>query len=70
MLNSLLATMNASQRLWERSRTGENAVISIPMSAIRFSQSQTGLESDQSRAKNEGQNIAESKAYNFEERKL
>lgn len=40
MLNSLLATLDASQRLWDRARSGteegvHGAIISIPLSAVQ-----------------------------------
>lgn len=40
MFGSLLATLDAGKKAWDRSHSsGEAAVISIPMSAIRFTNS-------------------------------
>jgi hypothetical protein len=35
MLNSLLATMDASQKHWDRAKANEAAMISIPMPTIQ-----------------------------------
>ena len=37
MLNSLLATMDASQKQWEYTQAKKSTMLSIPMSAIRAS---------------------------------
>ena len=58
MLNSLLATLYASQRLWERGcSNGEAQIVSVPVSGMQFAQLAPGVCSSRDTSKEEPVNV-------------